>query len=172
MITGEFVLGDKSSFVERIRLFLEFQRFLDTPCLAGPSLHVPSNETPPIFKDFLAVLTGGLPCITADNSNGLKLLVLESQFTALPDSPGISRAPSFQSSRRVIQSDRNADAFSKSIAPLPDVDVVLSVPHGSYRDLVPHLQPMFQYLSRPKIAQGMVGFRPEKTQITRRNLQG
>jgi hypothetical protein len=33
--------------------------------------------TPPVFEDFLKVLTRDLPCITPDNSNGSKLLALE-----------------------------------------------------------------------------------------------
>jgi hypothetical protein len=77
MITSALVLGDGSHFVERIFLFLEFQQFLETPALVGPSLHVRLNVTPPVFEDFLTVLTGDLPCITADGSNGLKPLALK-----------------------------------------------------------------------------------------------
>jgi hypothetical protein len=63
--------------VERIPFFLEFRRFLETPARASSSFHVRSNVTTPVFEDFLTVPTGDSPCMTADNSNGLKLLVLE-----------------------------------------------------------------------------------------------
>jgi hypothetical protein len=168
MITSELVLGKKFYFVDRIPLFLEVRRFLQSPAPARSSLHVPLNATHRVFENFLTVLRGGLPCMTADNSHGLKLLALEfkcdrllkhfsaspdgdyaltqhenviellthvgdlplpktdkslkSSVTALPDGSSSSCASSSQSSRRPIP-------------PPLDVDLVVSVPHGSHRDL-------------------------------------
>jgi hypothetical protein len=99
------------------------------------------------------VLTEGLPCVAANNLTSVKLLPLKSDATVLSDSSGLSRPLLFQLNPRVIQSDRNADGRSRWTAPPPEVDLVLSVPHASYGDLLRHLQPLFQYLDRPKIAQ-------------------
>jgi hypothetical protein len=90
---------------------------------------------------------------------------LKSYVAVLHDGSGLSRAPSFRSNRRVIQSDRKADTCSRSMDTLPDIGFVLSVPHGSYRDLVPHLKSMFQSFTRPKIAQETIGFYLKKKQI-------
>jgi hypothetical protein len=89
IITSGHVVGDKSCFVARIFLFLEYGRFLETPAL---SFHVRSNVTPLAFDDFLTVLPGDLQCITADNSNDMKLQALDfkcgillTKFSISPD---------------------------------------------------------------------------------------
>jgi hypothetical protein len=171
MITSEFALGNKANFVERIYWFLECRRFFETSCLTGSRCHFQSNVTPPVYEDSLTVLAGDLPGIAINSLTGLKVPALESKwdrfltkFIISPDGDdALARASSFQSNRRPIQSDRKTDACSRCIDAPPDVDVVLPALHGSYRNLVPHLQPMFQYLNRLEIAQGRSGFYHEKT---------
>jgi hypothetical protein len=49
MITSELVLGDRSEFAERIRLFLKFRRLLEAPYLAGSPFHIHSNVIRELF---------------------------------------------------------------------------------------------------------------------------
>jgi hypothetical protein len=161
----------RSYFVEAIHLFLESRCFLETQCIAGSLLLIQLKATPLVFDALLTVLSGDIPCITADDVSGSKLLALESYVPMLPHSPDLSRAPSFQSNRTVIQSVLNANLCSRSMARPPEVDLALSGHHGSHGHLVPWLQLMFQYLSPPKIAQGTIGFYYEKTHIPRGTLQ-
>jgi hypothetical protein len=74
LVTSELVLGDKSCFLERIPLFLEFGRFLDTPAIARSSVHLRSNVAPLVF----------------DSSKGLKLLALEFKCDRLLTKSSIS----------------------------------------------------------------------------------
>jgi hypothetical protein len=71
----------------------------------------------------------------------------------LPGSTGWPGTPSFKSNGRVIRSDHNADDRWRSPAPPLEVDLMLCIRHESDHNLVPHLQPVFQYLNRPKSAQ-------------------
>jgi hypothetical protein len=91
MIASELVLGDEADFVERIPLFLELLRFLETPAVASSPFYVRSNVIPPVFEPFLTVPTGDPPvCIAADNLKGVKLLALEFKCDRLLTRPNIS----------------------------------------------------------------------------------
>jgi hypothetical protein len=127
----------RSYFVEGIHLFLESRCFLETQCIAGSLLLVQLNATPVVFDAFLTVLSEDIPCITADDVSGSKLLALESHVPMLPHNSDLSRGPSFQSNRTVIQSGLNTDLCSRSMARPPEVDLGLSGHHGSHRHLVP-----------------------------------
>jgi hypothetical protein len=86
--------------------------------------------TPPGFENFLTVLTRDLPCITADNSNRLKLLALESKCNIL-----LTKFNASPDGDHALTKHENVKELPTHVIdlPLPETDASLE----SYADTVP-----------------------------------